>query len=102
MQLLTACEDAFDARMPHAALTAIRSVEDAASYWEGRLEAEAAARLEEERHWTKVHPPNVRLIEGTSREEAEEALSEWMDEHGLRLDGGGARWEGGSSAGPPF
>lgn len=72
-------------------------MDDAASYWEQRLATMAEAQLREQQHWTRVHPPNVRIVRGESREETEESLGEWLDEHGQEYDYAQARSER-----PPF
>ena len=67
--------------MPHAALTRIRSVEDAASYWESRLDEIAAAKRADEMHWSRVHPPNVHVLIRNTDEEESDALNDWLDTH---------------------
>ena len=79
LQLLVACERNFSLRIPHAAMNDIQNVEDAASYWEQRLEsirlAEEAAGL----HWTQTTLPNVTVIRDANRLDRQAKLQEWLD-----------------------
>ena len=84
-------------QIPHVALTDIRTVEDAASYWEGRLAAVAEAKQREDQHWTRVHPSNVQVLIGDSRGATEEALREWLEVNGQEFDRSAAR-----DRDPPF
>ena len=99
-QLLTACERTFGAHISHTALTDIRTVEDAASYWVRWFEELAVAREREQQHWTRAHPPNVRVLRGSNRAGTEELLAEWIDEHGHEYDYAAARLS--KVAPPPF
>ena len=66
--------------MPHAALNGIHTVEDAMSYWEGRLAVEAEASEAAANHWTHVHPPNV-FVENFGPAKGPRKLRQWMEKH---------------------
>lgn len=80
-QVLTACEREFERAMPHTALNAILTVDDAARYWEGRLEEETAAAAADAKHWTKAHPPNV-FADIAGPGEGPAQLNEWLARNG--------------------
>ena len=81
-QLLTACERAFGVQIPHTALTEIRSVEDAARYWEQRSEMLAEAQQREQQHWTRAHPSNVKVLKA---DPTEESLQEWLSANSIAI-----------------
>lgn len=68
-ELLTACEREFNMQMPHAALTELRTIDDAASWWEAHLKALEAAAV------TELLPPNVRIFNKNQRLEAKEFMA---------------------------
>ena len=63
--------------MPHIALNAVQSVEDAVTYWEMRLQEEAEAEAAAANHYTVKHPPNV-TIGGEGRGQV---ITEWRQKH---------------------
>jgi len=81
-EVLTACEREFGLVMPHAALNDVRSVDDAVSYWEGRLSEIAAAEAAAAQHFTVAHPPNV-VIGGKGRGEF---ILEWRRQYARQFD----------------
>ena len=64
------------------------------------FEEMAVAREREQQHWTRAHPPNVRVLRGSNRAGTEEQLAEWIDEHGHEYDYATARLS--KVAPPPF
>lgn len=79
LELLVACEREFGLRIPHAAMSNIQTVEDAASYWEHRLESVRLAEEAAAAHWTQTHLPNVTVIRDANRLDREVKLQEWLE-----------------------
>jgi hypothetical protein len=65
-------------RIPHAEMSDIRTVEDAASYWEQRLESVRLAKEAEAARWTNTRLPNVHVIRDTVRLDREAKLQQWL------------------------
>ena len=53
-------------------------MEDAASYWEHRLESVRLAEEAATTHWTRTRLPNVTVIRDASRLDRETKLQKWL------------------------
>jgi hypothetical protein len=62
-QLLSACEREFGFAIPNGRLAGVKTVEDAISYCQERVDEREQAQTIAEAHWSRNLPPNVTLDE---------------------------------------